>query len=223
MLDSDETPSVGEDGIPLSTIVNWLLKWWAVIVLCAALGLGLGVAYHTFSVSKYTARIDFSIPESPLGSPVFVQEISTAFLNRQVGADAGVSANPSTGIISLVSPDLSASAAPARLDLMKDSVSSLRKFLEDRTASQYQLVQQDMLKMPDNPTTYSLLNQFRTYVAAQEEKLFDQINIKSETYSRQGLPLFNAAALGFIAGCAFGLLAAFLADLLSGHRRKPIL
>lgn len=217
---NDETLHAQEDGIPLSAIVNWLLKWWLPIVLFAALGLGLGVAYHALSVSKYTARVDLAIPESPLGSPFFVQTISATFLERQVGGNAYVSANPSTGIISLVSRDLDADAAPARLSLLKDSVSSLRKFLDDRAASQYQIIQQDMLKMPDNPTTYSLLHQFRTYVGAQEEKIFDQISIKGETYSAQDLPLLNTAALGLIAGCAFGFLAAFMAELLSGYRRK---
>lgn len=217
---NDETFHTQEDGIPLSEIVTWLRKWWLPIVLCGGLGLGLGVAYHALSVSKYTARVDFAIPESPLGSPFFVQTISTTFLERKIGRNADISVNPSTGIITLVSRDLGADTAPARLSLLKRSVSSLRKFLDDKAASQYQLLQQDMLKMPDNPTTYSLLHQFRTYVDAQEEGNFDQLRVKGETYSSQGLPLLNTAALGLIAGCAFGFLAALATGLRSTYRRK---
>lgn len=222
MHDNEEALRAYEDGIPLSAIVNWLRKRWAIIFVCAVLGLGLSVAYHFLSVDKYTARVDFTIPESPLGGPAFVQAISIAFLEREVGANAYVTVTSSTGVISLVSHDLSGDRATTRLTLLKDSVISLRKFLDERAASQYRLIQQDMLEMPDNPTIYSLMNHFRTYVMAQEEKLFDQIDIKNETYFRQGLPLFNLTALGFMAGCAFGLIAALLADFLSG-RRKSVL
>lgn len=219
MSNSGETDHWQADGVPPSIVFNWLLKRWLPIALGALLGSLIGLAYHFASDERFAAHMDFSIPESPLGSASFVQRMSESFLRREVESGIAVSVNPHTGTISLVSENLGSGEARTRLAAMQNAVSALEDFLNEEAVSRYEIVQQDLRNMPDNESAYTLVNHFRTYIMAQEAGFFDPLQIGNEAVSSQKRPLFNTVVLGFIAGCGLALLAVGAGDYVAGRRK----
>lgn len=221
MSNSGETDHWQADGVPPSIVFNWLLKRWLPIAFGALLGGLIGLAYHFTSEERFAAQMDFSIPESPLGSATFVQQMSASVLQREVGNGIAVSVNSHTGTISLVSRNLSFEEARSRLEGMQNAVSALGDFLNGEAVSRYEIVQQDLREMPENASAYGLVNHFRTYVMAQEAGLFDPLQISNEVISSQRPPLFNSVVLGFIAGGGLALLAVGSSDYFA-RRRKSV-
>lgn len=211
-----------EDSLPFASVLERLLRRWVTIAVCAAVGVGVSVTYYFYSVDKYTARVDFVILETPLGGSSFIQAISTSFLKREVGGNAHVAANSTTGVVSVTSRDLRAEDVSPRLTWLKSVVLALGKFLDERTASRYRALQQDMLEMPNNPAIYSMVDQLRTYVTAEKEGFFEQVSIKSETSIRQGIPLYRLIGLGFIGGGGLGLLMVLLAGVFRNRSQTPV-
>lgn len=207
-----------DSGLPPSVVLDWLLKRWLPIVLGVVVGVAGALAYHLAADDRFTARMDFAIPESPLGSPTFVQKISTSFLERQLGANVAVSSNPQ-GTITMLSTDLNREEASSRLARMQEALAALQDFLTTETAQRYEIIRQDFRANPENASVYTLMNHFRTYVDAQEAGLFDQIGIQREDIASTKLPLLNRVLLGLIGGCALGVFAAAAIDLLAGRRR----
>lgn len=222
MSNSGETDHWQADGLPPSVVFNWLLKRWLPIVFGALLGSLIGLAYHFASDERFVAHMDFSIPESPLGSVPFVQRMSVSFLREEVGDDIAVSLNHHTGTISLVSANLDSGEARTRLGAMQNAVSALENLLNEEAVSRYEIVQQDLRDMPDNETAYGLVNHFRTYIMAQEAGFFEPLQIGNEAIASQRSPLFNTVVLGFIAGCGLALLGVGAADYVSRRRQAVV-
>lgn len=219
MTESGSGYPAHDDSVSPIAVLKWLARKWLVITAGVLIGLLVALTYHFAAEERFTARLDFAIPESPVGTPTFVQQVARSFLEQRHGGGE-VSVNPATGTISLVSGNLSANRADDRLREFQDSLAALRDTLNAEAASRYEAVQQDMRDFPDNTAVYGMLYHYRTYVSAQEAGLFDQIQLQYAGTARQGTPLANTVALGVILGGGAGLLVALALSLLSSRRKR---
>lgn len=216
---SENEGAAGAHGgdIPLVEVLQWLARWWGLILACAFLGLLLGLAYHLSDEERFVVRIDMSIVETPLGSQSFVNEISGNFLRRQIGTRAIVEIASRTGRLSVMERDVPAGEAFRKLSLMQAAVSSLRDFLKEMVAAEYARMKERFEGSDIEADMYANLTTYRLHLQALDSGLLDPVVVTSETSRPQHLPLALLLFAGAIAGAALG---AFCALAVTVWRRR---
>lgn len=192
--------------ISLFDMARWAARWWWLLLGGGLVGVLCGLIVHLEADERFTVRLDMTIAESPLGSEVFVRDISAGFLRRQAGTAVAIEFDPKKQRLSLVERGVARDAVAVRQAAMQSAAKALSDFLEDRVAEEYAQMQESYAAMEPSPEAYAGLVAFRRHLSAMEDGLIEPATVIAESVRAQSLPLGMLSALGALAG--IGLAAA---------------
>ena len=210
------------DEISLADIFNWLVKWWWAILVGALIGIFAGTVFYLATEEKYTVRVDFSIAQTPLGSDLFIKDISAGFLRKNVDGNVTIQMNNPRGALSLIENGVEPEMRAARQKELQDAAEKLASFLETRLSQEFAGMQASFETMPPSPEAYSELMRYRLYLSALEENLLEPVTISSQKVRLQGFPLAILLLLGAALGAGIGMISAFVVDEVRRHRGNPV-